>query len=186
MSVGNVEIIGPRRITDLGDGRYMSNPTQPGIIGSGIIDEAAVQALREKYSGGSDYHGVRTFTPGQEDLHKRLEEARRIYRELQEAKNPASDNESVMGESEFNKKMLLYSLGGVLPMVYGLQDEEFQKAREYYSNNTDTKTGKVIDVLKKALGLGAAAVGGFLVAKNLPALKTFAGNVVSKIAGLFR
>lgn len=184
MSVGNVEIIGPRRITDLGDGRYMSNPTQPGIIGSGIIDEAAVQALREKYSGGSDYHGVRTFTPGQEDLHKRLEEARRIYRELQEVQNP--DKESVMGESEFNKKMLLYSIGGVLPMVYGLQDEEFQKAREYYSNNTDTKTGKVMSVLKKALGIGLAGLGGFLLCKNLPAIKTFAGNLVSKIAGLFR
>ena len=152
MAVGNVEIIGPRRITDLGDGRYMSNPTQPGIIGSGIIDEAAVQALREKYSGQDGYvknPGLVTMPVSEEQLEKLME----VYKRLQ-TEHADEANKPVMSESDFNKKMLLYSMGGVLPMVYGLQDEEFQKAREYYTNNTDTKTGKVIDVVKKAVCCG--------------------------------
>ncbi len=182
MAVGNVEIIGPRRITDLGNGRYMSNPTQPGIMGSGIIDEAAVKALREKYSGESVY----PENPGLISPQKQLEEARKMREKIIEILNQEVDKKPEMSESEFNKKMLLYTCGGIIPMTYGLLDKDFQEAREYYTNNTETKTGKVMNVLKNVLGVGLAGVGGFLVAKNLPAIKTFAGGILSKVAGLFK
>lgn len=187
MAVGSVEIIGNRRITDLGDGRYMSTPTQPGVMGAGIIDEAAVQALREKYSGGNVYPknpGIVVISP--KDLQEQLEKAKEEYRRLLEQQNPDAKKDAVMDETEFNKKTVLYSMGGLFPMLYGLQDEEYQKARDYYTNNTDTKTGKVYNVIKKVLGFGLAAGAGFLLAKNFPAVKTIATNVISKIVGLFK
>jgi hypothetical protein len=54
MAVGNVEIIGPREIRDMGNGKYISTPVKKGVAGACIIDEKAVEELRKKYSGNSD------------------------------------------------------------------------------------------------------------------------------------
>lgn len=93
------EIIGNRKVVPMGDGKYAVSVTTPNHCGACLMDEEAVQKLREKYGAGEDKLDISSQT-----LTAKEPEEKSLWQSIKDF-FVKRDEEVYEGQKEFINKM---------------------------------------------------------------------------------